>query len=66
MTAVGLVAAAFILVGTEVLALGVFGQKAWAAVYFTPPAADALQVQAQAGQFANSCTWTTPPMRCCI
>src|SRR5271155_1789678 len=47
-----MVAAAFILVGTEVLALGVFGQKAWANVYFTPPAADALQVQAQAGQFA--------------
>ena len=47
-----MVAAAFIFVGTEVLALGVFGQKAWAAVYFTPPAADALQVQAQAGQFA--------------
>src|ERR1700688_4981304 len=47
-----MVVAAFILVGTEVLALGVFGQKAWAAVYFTPPNPDALQVQAQAGQFA--------------
>jgi cytochrome c oxidase subunit 2 len=47
-----MVAAAFILVGTEVLALGVFGQKAWASVYFTAPAPDALQVQAQAGQFA--------------
>jgi len=44
--------AAFLLVGTEVLALGVFGVKAWADVYFTPPAADALQVQVQAGQFA--------------
>src|SRR5271155_771695 len=47
-----MVAAAFILVGTEVLALGVFGQKAWANVYFTPPAADALEVQVQAEQFA--------------
>jgi cytochrome c oxidase subunit 2 len=47
-----MVAAAFILVGTEVLALGVLGQKAWAEVYFTAPKPDALQVQAQAGQFA--------------
>jgi cytochrome c oxidase subunit II len=47
-----MVAAAFILVGTEVLALGVFGQKAWANVYFTSPRPDALQIQAQAGQFA--------------
>jgi len=47
-----MVAAAFILVGTEVLALGVFGQRAWANVYFTPPRPDALQIQAQAGQFA--------------
>ncbi len=44
--------AAFLLVGTEVMALGVFGVKAWANVYFTAPAADAIQVQAQAGQFA--------------
>ena len=44
--------AAFLLVGTEVLALGVFGVKAWANVYFTPPAANALPVQVQAGQFA--------------
>ena len=48
----GLVAAAVLLVGTEVLALGVFGQKAWASVYFTPPGANALPVQVQAGQFA--------------
>lgn len=47
-----MVAAAFILVGTEALALGIFGRTAWAAVYFTPPRPDALQVQAQAGQFA--------------
>ncbi len=44
--------AAVLLVGTEVMALGVFGVKAWANVYFTAPAADAVQVQAQAGQFA--------------
>jgi len=48
----GLVIAAFLLVGTEVLALGVFGAKAWASVYLTPPAADAVPVQVQAGQFA--------------
>src|SRR6202035_1911063 len=47
-----MVATAFILVGTEVLALGVLGQKAWAEVYFTAPKSDALQIQAQAGQFA--------------
>src|SRR5271170_5432530 len=44
--------AAVLLVGTEVLALGVFGVKAWANVYFTPPSANALPVQIQAGQFA--------------
>jgi cytochrome c oxidase subunit II len=47
-----MVATAFILVGTEVLALGVLGQKAWADVYFTAPKPDAMQIQAQAGQFA--------------
>jgi len=47
-----MVIAAFLLVGTEVLALGVFGAKAWANIYFTPPAADAIPVQVQAGQFA--------------
>src|SRR5579862_8922372 len=50
--ALGLVIAAFLLVGTEVLALGAFGAKAWASVYFTPPAANAMPVQVQAGQFA--------------
>ena len=44
--------AAFLLVGTEVLALGAFGAKAWANVYLTPPAADAMPIQVQAGQFA--------------
>jgi cytochrome c oxidase subunit 2 len=47
-----MVIAAIVLVGTEILALGVFGQKAWASVYFKPAAPDALQIQAQAGQFA--------------
>jgi len=50
--AAGLVTAAFLLVGTEVLALGVFGVKAWGSEYFTPPAADAMPIQVQAGQFA--------------
>jgi cytochrome c oxidase subunit II len=44
--------AAFLLVGTEVLALGVFGVKSWGAIYFTAPAANAIPVQVQAGQFA--------------
>jgi cytochrome c oxidase subunit II len=48
----GLVTAAIVLVGVEVLALGAFGAKAWAAVYFTPPSVDALPIQVQAGQFA--------------
>jgi cytochrome c oxidase subunit II len=47
-----MVVAAFILVGAEVLVLGAFGEKAWAEVYFTAPKPDALQIQAQAGQFA--------------
>lgn len=47
-----MVIAAFLLVGTEILALGVLGQKAWANVYFTPSSPSALQIQAQAEQFA--------------
>ena len=47
-----MVIGAFLLVGTEILALGVLGQKAWASVYFTPPKPDAMQIQAQAEQFA--------------
>src|SRR5450631_2897482 len=50
--ATGLVAAAFILVGVEVFALGIFGVKAWGNIYFTQPGADALPIQVQAGQFA--------------
>ena len=48
----GLVLAAIILVGVEVLALGVFGVKAWAQIYFTPPGPDSMPIQVQAGQFA--------------
>lgn len=48
----GLVIAAFLLVGTEALALGILGQKAWAQIYFAPPGANALPIQVQAGQFA--------------
>src|SRR5881398_3331051 len=47
-----MVGAAVVLVGLEVLALGVFGQRAWAGQYFTPPGANAMLVQSQAGQFA--------------
>jgi cytochrome c oxidase subunit 2 len=50
--ATGLVIAAFLVVGLEVLALGVFGVKAWANVYLTAPFADAMPIQVQAGQFA--------------
>jgi cytochrome c oxidase subunit 2 len=48
----GLVAAAVVLVGLEVLALGAFGTKAWAKIYFTAPSPNATRIQAQAGQFA--------------
>jgi cytochrome c oxidase subunit II len=47
-----LVIAAFLVVGVEVLALGVFGVKAWADVYLTPPSAGAMPIQVQAQQFA--------------
>jgi cytochrome c oxidase subunit II len=50
--AAGLVIAAFLLVGTEVLALGAFGAKAWANIYLTPPSAGAMPIQVQAEQFA--------------
>ena len=48
----GLVIAAVVIVGLEILALGLFGQKAWAEIYFSPPARDAIPIQVQAGQFA--------------
>ena len=41
-----------IVVGLEIMALGAFGTRAWAAVYFTPPTPNAMPVQVQAGQFA--------------
>jgi len=46
------VIAAIALVGTEVLALGVFGKDAWAEVYFKKADADALPIQVQAEQFS--------------
>ena len=48
----GLVIAALLLVGAEVMALGIFGTKAWAEQYLTPPSANAMPIQVQAGQFA--------------
>lgn len=48
----GLVIAAIVLVGIEVFALGIFGVKAWAELYFTPPGPGAMPIQVQAGQFA--------------
>src|SRR5207342_288673 len=42
----GLVIAALVLVGSEIIVLGVIGQKAWANVYFAPPNKDALTIQA--------------------
>jgi cytochrome c oxidase subunit II len=50
--ATALVLAAFILVGVEVVALGIFGTQAWAKVYFEPPGPKAMPIQVQAGQFA--------------
>ncbi|HEY8671055.1 MAG TPA: cytochrome C oxidase subunit II [Terriglobales bacterium] len=50
--ATGLVLAACILVGVEVFALGIFGVRAWANIYFTQPGPNAMPVQVQAGQFA--------------
>jgi cytochrome c oxidase subunit II len=50
--ATGLVIAALLVVGIEVLAFGVFGVKAWANAYLTPASASALPIQVQAGQFA--------------
>lgn len=44
------VAVAF--VGAELLALGMQGQRAWAIQYFSTPDANAMTIQAQAGQFA--------------
>ena len=58
--AMTMVVGAFLLVGTEVLALGAFGVTAWANIYFTPPAADAVPVQVQAGQFAFYFRYTGP------
>lgn len=50
--ALGLVILAFLVVGSEVIALGVMGSRAWAEVYFKQPGPNAMPVQVQAGQFA--------------
>lgn len=47
-----MVLAGFLLVGTEVLALGAFGAKAWANIYLTAPEANSVPIEVQAGQFA--------------
>jgi len=47
-----LVLFAFILVGTEVLALSFIGSKAWGAVYFEAPDPASMRIDVQAGQFA--------------
>ena len=47
-----LVIAAVLFVGTEAIALGALGTKAWGKVFFQPASADALPIQVQAGQFA--------------
>ena len=59
----GMVVAAVIVVGVEVMALGAFGTRAWGAIYFTPASPEALQVQAQAGQFAYSFRYPGPDGR---
>jgi cytochrome c oxidase subunit II len=61
--ATAMVVAAILLVGTEALALGVFGTKAWANQYFTPPGADAMPIQVQAGQFAFYFRYPGPDRR---
>jgi len=48
----GLVIGALLVVGIEVMALGIFGVKAWANVYLDAPSANAMPIQVQAGQFA--------------
>jgi len=43
---------AIVVVGAEVLALGLVGEKSWAAMYFKPASSNALLIEAQAQQFA--------------
>ena len=59
----GLVTAAIVLVGIEAMALGAFGVRAWASVYFTPPSPNAMTIQAQAGQFAFYFRYPGPDAR---
>jgi cytochrome c oxidase subunit 2 len=55
-----LVAAAVILVGIEVLALGVQGQRSWAEQYLNSPGNDAMTIQVQAEQFAYYFRYSGP------
>lgn len=50
--ATGIVVAAIIVVGIEVLTLTFVGSKAWAAIYIAPADAGALKIDVQAEQFA--------------
>ena len=50
--ATGLIVAAIVLVGTEVAALGIFGQKSWANMFLASASPNAITVQVQAEQFA--------------
>jgi cytochrome c oxidase subunit 2 len=47
-----LVVGACVLVGLEILGLTFVGSKIWAETFLTPPPANALHIDAQAGQFA--------------
>ncbi len=55
-----LVIFAFVLVGTEVLALSFIGSKAWGAVYFEAPDPSSLRIDVQAGQFAYYFRYSGP------
>jgi cytochrome c oxidase subunit 2 len=58
-----LIVFAIVVVGIEVLALGMVGERAWAAMYFTPSSSNALLVQAQAEQFAYNFRYPGPDGR---
>jgi len=47
-----MVIASLLLVGVEIFALSALDQKPWATIYLRPAAADAMKIEAQAGQFA--------------
>lgn len=47
-----MVVGAILLVGAEILALTLVGSKVWASIYIAPPAANSLEIDVQAEQFA--------------